>query len=201
MEIRRKYFTSMILCFPISNDEKGLFKKMDRHELTNTITKVLFFIYLVALFEIIVFKMDFPFRNMGHVQSVNLIPFKESLITNGQINYAEIFMNFVIFIPLGIYIEMLCDKWPVSRKIFIIFATSLLCEVLQFLMAVGVSDITDIINNTLGGIVGIFFMKVLVLRAKNQETVHTTMNILASIGTTCMILLFSAIIITDLFFF
>lgn len=37
------------------------------------------------------------------------------------------------------------------------FGTSFLFEVVQFSFAIGASDITDIIGNNLGGIVGIFF--------------------------------------------
>ena len=37
------------------------------------------------------------------------------------------------------------------------FLISFLLEVVQFIFAIGASDITDIIGNTLGGIVGIFF--------------------------------------------
>jgi len=35
--------------------------------------------------------------------------------------------------------------------------TSFLFEAVQFIFAIGASDITDIIGNTMGGIIGIFF--------------------------------------------
>jgi glycopeptide antibiotics resistance protein len=36
------------------------------------------------------------------------------------------------------------------KKLFLFFLISLICEVLQYILNIGASDITDIINNTLG---------------------------------------------------
>lgn len=165
---------------------------------TTKMTKVLFIIYLIALFEIIIFKLDVPFTNMGYLRSINLIPFYESLIVNGKINLSEIFMNMVIFIPLGVYIEMLFSKWSTVKKIAIIFTVSLICEISQFIMAIGASDITDIINNTLGGIVGLLIMCLLVKIFKNKHKIYKLMNIIATIGTIFMILLLSVLVLANI---
>ena len=121
----------------------------------NKLTKVLFLIYLIALFWIIVFKFNLPFSNLGYMRSINLIPFNESLIINGKLDFREIIMNIAIFMPLGIYSGILFEKWGMGKKIFLFFLVSLICEVLQFILGVGASDITDIITNLLGGIIGL----------------------------------------------
>jgi len=161
---------------------------------TTKTTKILFIIYLIALFEIIIFKLDIPFSNMGYSRSINLIPFYESLIVNGKIVLSEIFMNMIIFIPLGIYIEMIFSKSSTMKKISIIFVVSLICEISQFIMAIGASDITDIINNTIGGIVGLIIMYMLVKLFKDKYKIYKFVNIIAVIGTTSITFLLSALV-------
>lgn len=165
---------------------------------TSKITKILFIIYLIALFEIIVFKLEIPFTKMGYLRSINLIPFSESLIVNGAIDFSEIFMNIIIFIPLGIYIEMLFSKWSTIKKISVIFIVTLICEISQFIMAIGASDITDIINNTLGGIIGLLIMYILVKLFKDKYKIYKFMNIVATIGTTFMVLLISIVVFANI---
>ncbi|WP_270941187.1 VanZ family protein [Romboutsia lituseburensis] len=169
----------------------------DSSKITKT-TKILFIVYLIAIFEIIVFKLEIPFSRMGYLRNINLIPFYESLIVNGKIDFSEIFMNMVIFIPLGIYIEMLFSKWSTIKKISVIFIVSLICEISQFVMAIGASDITDIINNTLGGIVGLLIMYILVKLVKEKHKIYKLMNILATIGTTFMVSLLSILVLVNI---
>lgn len=157
--------------------------------------RVLFVVYLIALFEIVVFKFDIPFSNMGYLRSVNFIPFNQSLIVNGKIELSEIFMNMVIFIPLGVYFEIIFSKWSTMKKVFIVFVVSLSCEILQFIMAVGASDITDVINNTLGGIVGVLIIKLLIRLFKDKNKVYKFINIVATAGTVFMISLLSMILL------
>ncbi len=165
---------------------------------TNKLTNVLFIIYLIAVFEIIVFKLELPFSNIGYLRNINLIPYHESLILNGKINFSEIIMNIVIFIPLGMFVEIIFSKWSTTKKISIFFIISLICEVLQFIFAVGASDITDIINNTFGGIIGVLIFKIIVKLFNNWDKAHKFVNIIATIGTVLMILLLSLIIIANM---
>ena len=169
----------------------------DSSKITKT-TKILFIVYLIAIFEIIVFKLEIPFSGMGYLRNINLIPFYESLIVNGKIDFSEIFMNMIIFIPLGIYTEMLFSKWSTIKKISVIFIVSLICEISQFVMAIGASDITDIINNTLGGIVGLLIMYILVKLAKEKHKIYKLMNILATVGTTFMVSLLSILVLVNI---
>gem|GEM_PF-505175 len=126
---------------------------------TNKLTNVLFIIYLIALFWIIVFKFNVRLPSLRNMRSINLIPFSEPLILNGKIAFSEIIMNVVIFVPLGIYAGILFKRWSIGKKLFLFFLISLICEVFQFILNVGASDITDIINNTLGGIIGLMIYK------------------------------------------
>ena len=88
--------------------------------LANKLTALLLVIYLAALFWIIVLKLNISFSYKG-TRNVNLIPFREPLLYNGRIDFNEIFLNILIFIPLGLYVGILFKKLSITRKIFSFF--------------------------------------------------------------------------------
>lgn len=124
--------------------------------------------YFVALTWIILFKLAFSFEELPHMRSVNLIPFGGSAVINGTIDLREIIQNILIFIPFGLFIRVLCEKRPLFWQITPIVCTSILFEGLQFIFAIGASDITDVITNSLGGILGIFLAAALASRSKDH---------------------------------
>ena len=150
--------------------------------LANKLTTLLLVIYSVVLFWIIVLKLNISFSYKG-TQNVNLIPFREPLLYNGRIDYNEIFLNILIFVPLGLYVGILFKKLSIARKIFSFFMVSLFCEVCQFILKIGAFDITDIINNTFGGIIGLMLFKVLTKVFGNARKAQKLINIIATIGT------------------
>lgn len=126
-----------------------------REEKAGVLGWVLFFIYLAILVWIILFKFVFSWDDLPHLRSINLIPYGESVIINGKLDISELWQNVLAFVPLGIYLGMLNPKGKVWKKIVLIAITSLILEVFQYILAVGASDITDLINNTIGGIIGL----------------------------------------------
>ncbi len=150
---------------------------------TNVLTTVLFIIYLFALYWILLLKLGVRFSYMGE-RRTNLVPFSElSILTSENI------LNVVIFVPLGIYAGILFEKWHFSKKLFFVFLISLLVEGLQYILRVGAFDITDIITNTLGGMIGLMIFKGLEKAFSNHIKAQKFMNKIAAAGTALMILL------------
>lgn len=119
------------------------------------VTLGLLVFYLAVLTWIIVFKMQFSLGDLGHMRNINLIPFGESVIINGEIDFDEIINNVLAFIPFGVLAHVLWEEKPLFIEAALIVLTSLLFETLQYVLAVGMSDITDLITNSLGGVAGI----------------------------------------------
>lgn len=69
----------------------------------------------------------------------------------------EVLFNIIVFVPLGVYVQIFKEDWKSVAKYTVILLTSFLFEAVQYIFAIGASDITDIIGNTSGGIVGILF--------------------------------------------
>lgn len=152
----------------------------------NKLTNGLFIIYLIVLFWIVVLKFSVSF-SYGDLRNVNFIPYSGPL--NGQLDLGEMIMNVLIFVPLGIYAGILFKKWSFGKKLFLFFLTSLICEGFQFLLAVGAADSTDIINNTLGGLIGLMLYKGIEKAFGNSVKTQKFINLIAAIGTFTMVLL------------
>ena len=110
---------------------------------------------MLALTWIIIFKLQFSFENLPHIKNINLIPFGQSVIVNGKIDFGEIIQNALAFIPYGLFIHVLREEKSLLKQFIPIICTSLIFEMIQFVFAIGASDITDMISNSLGGIIGI----------------------------------------------
>ncbi len=89
--------------------------------------------------------------------------------------------------PLGIYVSALKENWNFIQKAAPAFFVSLAFETAQYILAVGVTDITDLLGNTLGGVIGVAFYWLLSKILKD----HTikVINILAAAGTVCILAL------------
>ncbi|MGI6007905.1 MAG: VanZ family protein [Ruminococcus sp.] len=150
------------------------------------VTICLLILYLLALVWIVLFKVQFSFRNLPHIRNINLIPFGASTVINGKTDYDEIIANFLVFIPYGLFAGILLEKRSLFSKIAPVFFTSLAFESIQFIFAIGASDITDLIMNTLGGLAGIGCFSCFHLFLKDN-----TVRILNIICLTGAVLLFA----------
>lgn len=152
----------------------------------NNLTKALFIIYLIALCWILLFKLGVRFSYMDH-RSVNFIPFREALRSNGKINTPETILNVLIFVPFGIYTGILFKRWTWINKIFFFSLSSLMFEGLQFMLRIGAFDITDIITNTIGGAIGLMVFEVIEKLFSDSVKAQKFINIIAAIGTIFMV--------------
>lgn len=161
----------------------------------NNLTRILFAVYFLILVWILLFKMSFSLDELYKSRSINLIPFMGSVVVNGRIYINEIIDNILVFIPLGIYICMLKEDWSILRKISVGFFISLGIEVLQFILAIGATDITDLIGNTLGGIIGIGVFYLFSKLFKNKT--NKIINILALIVTILLVSMISILLLAN----
>ncbi len=154
----------------------------------NKFTWALFIVYVLALLWILILKLGIRFSYMGD-RAVNLIPFGEQLFYDGKMDTGEVILNVVVFVPLGIYAGVLFGRWSFGKKLFFFSGTSLLVEVIQYILAVGAFDVTDIINNTLGGIVGLLLFTTMKKVFKSRVQAQKYINVIAATGTGLIVLL------------
>jgi glycopeptide antibiotics resistance protein len=76
-------------------------------------------------------------------------------MVNGRTDYGEIILNCVFFIPFGLLLNVNFKIVRFLPKLTIILVFSLTAELLQYIFAIGATDITDVISNTAGGFLGL----------------------------------------------
>lgn len=152
----------------------------------NKLTNLLLIIYMILLIWILLLKLGVRFSYMGN-RSVNLVPFSQSLISNGKIDFSEIILNVIIFVPLGVYTGVLFKSRSWGFRVVFIFLISLLIESLQYFLRVGSFDITDIITNLSGGMIGLIIFKVIERLFNDGVRSHKFINIVAAIATVLIV--------------
>ena len=155
--------------------------EIDRRKKSHFITPVLFLLYLVLLVWIILFKLQFSIADLDRMREINLIPFyyKEEV----SFHATEVLENVLIFVPFGIYLCLIFKKLRFSGKLFLIAGMSVLLELCQYVLAVGRSDVTDLITNVSGGLIGVFLYNTIVRLFHNQKRVDQIIIISATIVT------------------
>jgi len=155
---------------------------------------VLFVIYLLALTWMILFKLQFSIPQMNDGRIINLIPFAGSFDSNGVIRFSEIRVNVLAFIPLGIYIGVLQTQWSFVKKLLAIVGLALAFEITQFIFAIGRADITDVLSNTIGGMVGIGIYTALskILEGRTNKVI----SLLAAASTILALLLVALLLMS-----
>jgi len=108
-------------------------------------------LYLLTLLWLTLFKLSYDIPSIlanYQTRSLNLIPFAYA-------NASEVISNIIAFIPFGVMLGVNFKQIAFKYKIAVIFAFSLAAEIIQYVLAIGATDITDLIMNTLGGLVGL----------------------------------------------
>lgn len=158
---------------------------------------VLFLIYLVLLVWIILFKLQFNISDLDTVRSINLIPFYYDKEIGAGFHVKEVLENLLIFAPMGIYLQMLLFKSRFRLKLLVIGGISLLLEVAQYTLAIGRSDITDLLTNTTGGLLGIALYCIVARLLKSREKADTLFLILAAVVSVLIIGLLALLLLLN----
>ena len=149
------------------------------------LTGILLGIYLILLTWLILFKLQLPLGGWVPYRSLNLVPFGASLIVNGAVDVQEILYNGLVFLPFGLYLGMLQPRRSWWKSLLVMAGVSLAYETLQYLLAIGASDITDLLMNTAGGAVGLLVFSAL-FHAAGEKGIPV-LNRIALVGTVLVV--------------
>jgi len=109
-------------------------------------------LYFLFLSWLILFKLSVnigSFLANHHGRSLNLIPLASS---GGRL---EVLLNVLVFIPLALMLAVVMKQWSFGQKFFLLVLLSFVYESLQYIFAIGATDITDLITNSLGALIGL----------------------------------------------
>lgn len=162
-----------------------------KHTVKDRKIYILFGFYCILLIWIILFKLSFSVADIKALQgmrSLNWIPFYYE--NEVDFHFTEVMENLIIFIPFGLYAKMA----NIDNKKAILFGLifSFLLELFQFLFKLGVSDITDLLTNTLGTAAGVYLHALLIRVFRNPEAVN---RFLTKLAFACTVLFTSLLLI------
>ena len=112
-------------------------------------------IYLLFLCWLVLFKLADSIDKIPSMRGINLIPFHYDQLSNTRFHQMEVLYNILVFVPAGFFFSAF-GKRKIISGIIVSAMLSLCFEILQWIFALGASDITDLITNTVGGTVGTF---------------------------------------------
>ncbi len=156
-----------------------------------------YFLLKVTLFRGASYGLIANFETTG-VRAVNFDPFigfgKENPFTadvvKGHIK-SEIYANLILLIPLGILFQTINrGRRAFLKSVAWVCLTSFFIELLQYIFALGIMDIDDLILNTAGGMIGAAIFVVM----EKLSSYQTAKSIVAGAG------LFMSVLIILMFF-
>jgi len=142
-------------------------------------------VYGYFLISIVLFKgiplIDFLKGNHEFIRKVNFIPTIVNIGDTTAGSTIDILGNIVLFFPLGVLLQFFQSekKSKISRSVVIVLIISCIFETIQFIFAIGILDINDLILNTLGGFIGIYIVNIMI----NLFNYEICKKIICTIGT------------------
>lgn len=134
---------------------------MFKTEKQKIVFRVVYCVYFIFLIWVILFKTGFSILELQTDRTLSFKLYEFSDVTSVNVQVKWIILNILVFIPLGAYFEIIKPKSSIIFKSLLCFVVSLLFESVQYILAIGAADITDLINNTIGGLLGIIFALIL----------------------------------------
>lgn len=152
------------------------------------LARILFVVYSAILIWLILFKFSVHISSVLHYdkRSLNFVPFSTS---SG--NSTQEVENVLVFIPFGLLLSINFKCLNFGSRLLVVLGTSIAAETIQYIFAIGATDITDVITNTLGGLIGIFVYD-FSSKYVNQESLDKYIVVTGSILVgLCVLLLFA----------
>jgi Glycopeptide antibiotics resistance protein len=148
-----------------------------RAKVESAVIWVAFALYLMFLAKLLLLS-----RVPGSERSLNLIPFASIADYLGgpaavrRFAFANLAGNILAFVPLGAYLTFLRRRARSRSNLLIVASVCVAVEILQWVLAVGTSDIDDVILNCVGGLIGVFAV-VRLRRALRFEVLRTVVAV------------------------
>jgi len=111
---------------------------------------------------------------IGEEASLKVVPFVDlfrALAGNGSVRsaIAGLAANVLLFVPFGMALQLRYPNLSIAKVAAIAFSLSFAIETMQLLLAAGrVANSTDVLMNTLGGVVGAVVVRLLVAASADR---------------------------------
>lgn len=156
-----------------------------------------FAFYCLLLAWIVLFKASFSLAQLKMLcgdRTLNFIPFYYDRDV-GSIHLREVVLNVFVFIPFGVYMRVFGVRF--WRGVLYGVLTSFFLEACQFAFGIGGADVTDLITNTLGTVVGCYFYMGPLWILGSKKSADRFINIFGVIGAVAFLLLAAVLFLAN----
>lgn len=134
---------------------------------------IVFAAYLVMLVWLVLWKLHDPYIGSAAARAVKLVPFVATADA-GRSAPREVIANVLVFVPFGLGLRLLAPRTPWPGLVLTTATASAALETAQYVLAVGVTDVTDVLTNTTGGALGVALAAATARPAQSIGTSRTT---------------------------
>lgn len=159
---------------------------------SSMLTATLFAVYLLALTWLVVFKLQLPHLGPDSARAIKLVPFVATSSAGASATW-EVVANVVVFVPFGVYLGLLAPSWPWWKAASAAAGASAALEIAQFVLATGKTDVTDILMNTAGGLIG--FGLAMVMRRMFVSRAAGALTGVLTMGTVLVLLAAATVVL------
>lgn len=140
----------------------GIYKKLCKGKreikLVRLFWWLMLIIYLFVVLSVTLFRTS-VFQN-GQIISF-FYSYKEAWISASETAWRNIILNILMFVPLGFWLPLGKEKFRVFWKTYLVgFLFTVAIESLQLILSLGLFEVADLFNNTLGTMIGYGLYKV-----------------------------------------
>lgn len=132
-----------------------------------------FVILILIAYVAVFFSLAVLFRESSDKCTIRLDLFKD-LLEPGPDGYSDLILNIVCFIPVGLLVGLLFEKYRWAKALLVGLLVSLTIEFSQLIWHRGVFDVNDLFNNALGALIGGIIAVAVMSFYKGRKYVLTT---------------------------
>ncbi len=112
---------------------------------------------------------------MGNYRPIiNFIPYA------GSTSYMEVLLNVIAFIPFGLLLAVVSTRSSHAKCLYRVIMFSIFFELFQYVLNIGIADITDVIGNSIGGEIGILASNL--VKEKNMRQIKKWVSVVAAVA-------------------
>lgn len=172
---------------------KFIYKKICKGKRQVDVKKLFWWIVLVFYLFVVLAITLFRPSGIWNGQIVSFFySYKEAWISASEIAWRNIILNILMFVPLGFWLPLGMEKFRFFWKTYVfglLFTVGI--ETLQLAFSLGIFEVADVFNNTLGTMIGYGLYKVIayvmqLLKKENPKLSHVFISQIPLILTTAM---------------
>lgn len=140
----------------------GIYKKLCKGKREIKFVRLFWWImlifYLFVVLSITLFRSS-VFQN-GQIISF-FYSYKEAWISASEVAWRNIILNILMFVPLGFWLPVGTERFRVFWKTYLVgFLLTVGIESLQLILSLGLFEVADLFNNTMGAMIGYGLYKI-----------------------------------------